>query len=188
MGTSRQEPDVLRVSDASERRFRFFRAAFIAQAILLLLVVAVMSFVSWRFDAKQRSLINDNIKRAKDLQQAQSDFVVLATQAAFQLRSANRPDLADKELENALYCDRGSWLAWRDEAQAMIGEHRAQQTLDAMQKAPIDKADGRNLLTEAMLQCAAGQRATAMQLESQAQSSSNKPSPAELSDLNSICH
>jgi hypothetical protein len=177
-----------------ERKFRWLRAAFTIQVVVLVLMVAVLAFVSWQFDSKQSQLIDSNVKLANRLQakeklldQQQSDFVVLATQAAFELRNANKPELADQELSNALLADPGSWLAWRDEAMAMIDEHQAPETLDRMMKAPIDKSDGHNLLTEAMLQCAAGQYAAGRDLLAQALQTADKPAAAELRDLNKLC-
>jgi hypothetical protein len=189
-----------------ERRLRWQQIAFRIQAILLVLVVAVMSVVSWQFNAKNKELIKSNLDLANKLaldeaqfKQQQDAFVVLATQAAFELRTAANSGLtgkelksrlradSDKELENAIRADKSSWLAWREEAQAMIEEHQAQHTLDELLKAPIDKADGYNLFTEAMLQCAVGQSAAAHELVAEAQKSSDKPSPAEVSALNSAC-
>ena len=199
-------PNSHQTGSIEERRLRWQQIAFRIQAILLVLVVAVMSVVSWQFDAKNRDLIKSNVDLANKLasdeeqfRQQQDAFVALATQAAFALRAAANSGLtgkelenallaaSDKELENALRADRGSWLAWREKAQAMIEEHKAQQTLDEMLKAPIDKADGYNLFTEAMLQCAVGQSAAAHALVAEAQKSSDKPAPAELSALNPAC-
>lgn len=204
MGTTKPLSDEISISPGREHsRLKFFQIAFIVQVILLLLIVTTMGFVSWQFNAKQRNFIQSNVDLANELQQwekslkqQQDNYVVLATQSAFEIQNISRQhltdkdiqNLADRELHNALDCEPGSWLAWRDEAQQMIEEHRPQEALAAISKAPIDKTDGRNLFTEAMLQCAIGQRATAMDLKSKAQQSPNKPSPAELESLDAICH
>lgn len=200
-------PKLNQRAECEEKKFQWLQKAFVAQVALLVLLIIMMVFVSRQFDAKQRKLIASNLDLAKQLQsdeeqfnQQQADFVLLATQAAFDLRNAAKQESpnsalrkalladSDKALRNALLADRGSWLAWREQAQAMIGEHRAQETLDDMLKAPIDKSDGRNLLTEALLECAMGRSAAARELVLEAQKSSSRPSTAELGDLNPACH
>jgi tetratricopeptide (TPR) repeat protein len=189
-----KQQELSEASGRGDRKFVWLKRAFIVQTVLLILIIFAMIFVSWRFSVQQRTWMNANIEKQRELDQKQKDLQRLANSlgaaqfdAAITAKRMGDYATADRMIENALQAFPGDPFSWRQRALISIHLNRAEQTLNDIQKAPINKNDGRNLLTEAILYCALQQPAKAMELKSQALQSFT-PAPQDREDYQSVCH
>lgn len=191
----------------ADRKLEWLKWAFRIQSALLVLVVLMMGYVSWRFSAQQRAWAASNLQKEAQIQAQESDLqnawssVVTAEFVAAQdvqlaADSSHQTNLYTEAMglyDNALRYAPTDAIIWRQKALLSIRVNQAQNALDQVAKSGLNFKDGANLLTEAILECAVRQPAKADSLKSQALSLGSRtvtpwPSPQDKEDFRNVCH
>lgn len=135
----------------------------------------MMGFVSWRYSVRQAKWAEENLNKQnqldeldKSLHRAMNSLANSEFNFAIYLMQAKKYDDALLQVDNSLRDDPGRPLPWRIKAMILIRANRAKEGLGDFQNAKLDSTDGRNLLTEAILNCAVKQTAKADELKARA--------------------
>lgn len=161
--------------------------AFVIQALLLVLCLCLISFISIRFTRRQIEMTRTLAQQESDLKKSSYD---LSTALFLRAQDAERSgDLgsARNDYLDALRVAPGDPFIWRRYALLSIRQNQAQQALDHFQKTAINSSDGRNLLTQSILNCALNQHSTADDLKKRALVSYT-PTAQDREDFQSICN
>lgn len=182
----------------AEESRNWLKIAFVIQSLLLVSIIGTLCYVTSRFNHELKDLLDRNLKaeesnreKAQELNKMADSFVIAELNAAFELRRNGKTQDADLQIENAQSVEPDSWLVWRDKSQAMIDEHRAQEAWDGLIQAAKrpdgpDLSAGPNLVTEAMIQCALGNKDAAKDLRSR-EPASYREDPTDQTALDSTC-
>jgi tetratricopeptide (TPR) repeat protein len=195
------------VIGSGDRRFHWLKRMLWLQTALLLLMIATLIYVFWRFSTHEGKLLQENraaqatiagqsvaLKQAQtSLTEAQSSLTNQEYNLALTEMRLNDPTDAKGSIEDAIRYSPTDPNIWREKAMILAKLGRAQVAINEMAQSKLDMTNGANLLTKAILYCSLNESVQATAAKNQAlqagsHSTSPWPSVLDREQYKSACH